>query len=340
MSAISTTNGASGTADLAGTWSSVAGSGTTGYRVWLDQPGSFDAEVATAIHHDFHLHPLVQLPRLAQLAQASWPKGLCRFMAPGATEASPMEEAIRMRCPDGRRIDEVFRHIEEPGAWVALYNVESDPAYKSFLDEVIEAARPLLGRQQSGIFRICGYIFISAPPSVTPFHIDRENNFWLQLRGRKTITVWDRSDHEIVAPEAVERFLLTGSLEGVRLVDAYRARGREFESRTGDGVYFPCTSPHMTRSGTDWARPGDGVAVSIGVVFYTRQTLRHARVSLCNHEMRCRGWIPTPPGRNRLLDAVKEPVGAFFARRRKEWPENTAWSYGPAAVEDGGAGGN
>jgi hypothetical protein len=331
LSALTTAGRASANEELAGHRDGAAGGGITRHRVWLDNPGSYDAEIAAAIHHDFHLHPLAQLPRLARLAQESWPKGLCRFMAPGAKEGNSLQDEIRMRNPRGYRIEELCSHIEEPGTWIALYNVEWDPAYKAFLDEVIEASRPLLAGHHTGIFRVCGYIFISAPPSVTPFHIDRENNIWLQLRGRKTITVWDRSDHEVVAPAAVEKFLLTGSLDGVRLPDACRARGHEFDSGAGDGVCFPCTSAHMTRSSTDWVRPGDGVAVSIGVVFYTRETLRHARVCLCNHELRRRGWTPAPPGRSRLLDAVKEPVGAFFARRRTHWPENSAWSFGPSS---------
>src|SRR5262245_11926394 len=111
MSAVSTADSASAIEDRAGQGPGVAGSRMARYRVWLDQPDSFDAEVAAAIHHDFHTHPAAQLPRLARLAEDSWPKGLCRFMAPGATEGTPLEDAIRLRGPHGQRIDEVFRRI-------------------------------------------------------------------------------------------------------------------------------------------------------------------------------------------------------------------------------------
>ena len=311
-----------------GSDSTPAGSDAAPYRVWVDDPAPFSTSEAGRVQHSFHQHPLVQLPRLAQLAQDLWPKGQCRFMTPDATESSSLASALRLRSPDGRRVDEVFRRIEEPGTWVALYNIESDPSYKAFLAEVMAAARPLLDKAQADIFRICGYLFISAPPSVTPFHIDRENNFWLQLHGRKTITVWDHQDREVVPSEAVEKFILDASLEDVKLDDSVRGRGREFDSGPGDGVYFPSTSPHMTQSDTTWVRPGDGVAVSIGVVFYTRATLRDARVHLCNDALRRLGFSPAFPGKHPMLDAIKEPVGSILARRRKEWPDVTAFSYG------------
>ena len=84
----------------------------------------------------------------------------------------------------------------------------------------------------------------------------------------------------------------------------------------------------MTRSERDWVTPGDGVAVSIGVVFYTRETLRQARVHLCNHELRRLGLRdPAFPGHRRALDALKEPIGRALAARRTDWPDVTAWSY-------------
>ena len=299
------------------------------HRIWADDAAEFQSTGIAAIHHDFHRHPAMQLPRLAALAERLWPVGQCRFMAPGTRETSSLDESVRMRNPAGYRIAETFRRIDEPGSWISLYNVETDPEYRPFLAEVVEAGRPFLRGEDLDVFRICGYVFISAPPSVTPFHIDRENNFWLQVRGRKTITVWDRRDREVVGPLDIENFLLDASLARVRLDETYRDRGREFPSGPGDGVFFRSTSPHMTRSERDWVTPGDGVAISIGVVFYTRETLRQARVHLCNRGLRRMGFRdPAFPGRHRVLDALKEPVGRALALRRREWPDVTAWSFG------------
>jgi hypothetical protein len=306
---------------------SVVGSGK--YRVWAENTAEFEAAGIAALHHDFHRHPLMALARLEELAQRLWPAGQCRFMVPGAHEGSSLDESIRLRNPKGYKIDETFRHIDEPGSWLSLYNVEADPEYRRFLADVLEAARPLLRHGDREILRICGYVFISAPPAVTPFHIDRENNFWLQVRGRKTLTVWDRRDRDVVAAADVEDFLLDASLANVRLDETLRGRGREFPSGPGDGVFFPSTSPHMTRSEREWVTPGDGVAISIGVVFYTRETLREARVHLCNHALRSLGArAPAFPGRHPALDSLKEPIGRVLAARRREWPDVTAWSFG------------
>jgi len=288
------------------------------HRVWVDGPEAFDASRIRAIRHDFHRHPLMQLPRLADLAKALMPSGQCRFITPGATQASEfMHEG---HSPDGRGIDDVFRRIEEPGAWVALYNVETDLRYRAFLDEVMAAAEPLLGRQQPCRFNLGGFIFISAPPSVTPFHIDRENNFWLQMHGCKTMNVWDHRDRSVVAAADVEEFVLFGSLERVRLQDGFEARSHRFDTSPGTGVYFPSTSPHMTRSDAGWARPGDGVSVSIGVVFYSDVTRRHARVHQANQVIRKRfGIEPLAPGVSGWRDALKAPFGHVMGRLRKRW---------------------
>ena len=286
------------------------------YRVWLDEPAQFTTQRVTALHHNFHQHPLMQLPQLAQLAGRLMASGQCRFMAPGATQASALASVLHEASPDGRGIDEVFQHIERPGTWVALYNVETDPPYHAFLDEVMDSVQSLLVRRQPGIFKVSGYIFISAPPSVTPFHIDRENNFWLQMGGRKTINVWDHTDRDVVAAKDVEEFVIFGSLDRVRLKESVRARSHEFITGPGDGVYFPSTSPHMTRSDPDWVAPGDGVCVSMGVVFYTRVTRRHARVHQLNHVLRRLGLSPRSPGESALLDRLKAPLGRLLAQAR------------------------
>jgi hypothetical protein len=74
-------------------------------------------------------------------------------------------------------------------------------------------------------------------------------------------------------------------------------------------VYFPSTTPHMTRTDTHWVRPGDGVVISIGINFYTDETRRHANVHMFNKVLRRLGMTPRSPGTLAWLDGLKYPLG-------------------------------
>jgi hypothetical protein len=161
-----------------------------------------------------------------------------------------------------------------------------------------------------------GFIFISAPPSVTPFHIDRENNFWLQMRGRKVMNVWDPTDRKAVAAADVDDFIVYGSLENVRMKEGDLERAHAFDVGPGDGVYFPSTSPHSTRTEAGWAKPGDGVSVSIGVVFYTAHTRYRAYIHAWNLFLRRLGLDPRAPGLG-SLDPVKHACGRALVGLKK-----------------------
>lgn len=286
-----------------------------GHRVWIDEPALFSTSRVQAIRHNFHLHPLMQLPALAKLAKELIATQQCRFIKPGTLQSSNFRH--ESADPRGRDIDEVFRRIEEPGSWIALYHVETHPDYRAFLNEVVSSVKPLVEPHEPGIFGVGGFIFISAPPSVTPFHIDRENNFWLQVRGRKLLNVWDPVDLQTVSARDRDAFVVYGDLENVRLKEGDRQRSHEFDVGPGDGVYFPSTSPHMTRSDPDWVRPGDGVSISIGVVFYTSVTRRAAHVHALNMQLRGLCLSPRDPGESLWLDRLKYPFGRALVLAKK-----------------------
>jgi len=166
------------------------------------------------------------------------------------------------------------------------------------------------------MFMVTGFIFISAPPSVTPFHIDRENNFWLMLRGRKIMNVWDRTDRVVVPADAVEDYIVAHQARKVRLKEEFRARSHEFVTLPGDGVYFPSTSPHATRTDPEWTAPGDRVAISVGVNFYTSVTRNTARVHQVNRLLRKCGISPASPGESHMADAIKAPMGRVIGAAR------------------------
>jgi hypothetical protein len=285
-------------------------------RVWVDDAANFSTHGINRLHHNFHEHPLLQLAELERLAHDLTPLRQCRFVRPGITQASSFVHADTH--PDGRGIDEVFRRIEEAGSWVALYNVEAIPRYAVLLAEILDTVRPLVEREQGKTFMETGFIFVSAPPSVTPFHIDRENNFWLQLHGRKTMSVWPNTDRVAVPAEAIEDYIVAHSAKKVQFREELRARSHEFDVGPGDGVYFPSTSPHATRSERGWVQPGDGVSISFGVNFYTDATRRTARVHQVNRLMRKNfGLLPTSPGESRTADALKAPLGRLIGVSRQ-----------------------
>lgn len=282
----------------------------------------FSTHRISPLTHNFQQHPLMQLPQLAALARRLQPTKQCRYVVPGLKQESRFRH--ESSSPDGRSVDEVFERIEESGSWIALYDVQTDPEYARFLREVTDTMKARIEAEQPDIFRIAGFIFISAPPSVTPFHIDRENNLWLQIRGHKVMSVWDHHDRQAVSGADVDKFIKWGSLENVRLKDGDRERSHEFNVGPGDGVYFPSTSPHMTRTTTDWVRPGDGVSVSVGVVFYTRHTYRHANIHIANYMLRKVGFDPAMPGHNAFTDTLK-----FWMGRATTWFARTFRGYKP-----------
>jgi hypothetical protein len=289
-------------------------SSTGTYHLWADDPAAFSTHRITPLHHNFHEHPLFQVAELIKLGKELAPLEQCRFMRPGLTPASVI--AHDSRHPDGRSIDEFFERLEEPGSSVALYNIEVIPRYQALLHAVVGTMQDSVESEQPDVFRVNGFVFISAPPSVTPFHIDRENNFWLQLHGHKIMNVWDHRDRRIVPAEAVEDFIVTHSLRKVRYREEFRARSHEFHACPGDGVYFPSTSPHMTRSDPDWTAPGDRVSISIGVTFYTSVTRKVARVHQVNRVLRRCGLSPRYPGESPRADAFKASLGGLVGSVR------------------------
>lgn len=249
----------------------------------------------------------MQLDALRGLAERLYPNGQCRFVKPDIRIDSAFDH--QARSPNRKDIGEVFDRLEEPGSWIALYDTQSDPEYDGFLREVIADATHLIAPSER-VYDVRGFFFLSAPPSVTPFHIDRENNFWLQIHGRKMMHVWHRDDPEVVAAADVERFMVRRSLDNVRLTEGKLARSIAIDCGPGDGVYFPSTTPHMTRTDTSWVKPGNGVSVSVGVVFYTNRTRRDANVHGVNYLLRRIGFVPAPPRHGGFVDDyLKYPVG-------------------------------
>jgi hypothetical protein len=179
------------------------------------------------------------------------------------------------------------------------------------IHEVVDSTAPWAERRDPGRFEYDGFIFVSSAPSATPFHIDRENNFFLQIHGRKRLSVWDPADRKVVPETELEQKIGgRADVSTVRFDTSYFQRAIVNEElRPGEGVYMPSSSGHTTNTealplGTD-----DTYSISIGVVFYTSATRRAAYAYALNDHLRRFGFHPRPPYVSPLRDTLKYPVG-------------------------------
>jgi hypothetical protein len=250
-----------------------------------------------AIRHRLAGHPLLTLPRLAALA-AALPRDLIEYSS-GKVAISQDPDSV-----PGLALDpvEVVRQIETAGAWMVLKRVETDPAYRSLLEDAllsVARARGFASLKEAGFEQVEGYIFVSSPNSTTPFHLDSEDNFFVQIFGEKTFAIYDNADRSIASDDEIERSMTRH--RNIAFDEAFRPRGIEFNMTGGDGCYVPYQWPH-------WVRTADSHSISMAVTWKTAAVRRNNDLHFCNSMLRGLGFPQKAPGRNPAFDAVKLAV--------------------------------
>jgi hypothetical protein len=169
------------------------------------------------------------------------------------------------------------------------------------LDEVqlhSEAVCPGMQRRE-------GFIFISSPLAVTPFHMDPEHNFLLQIRGTKQFNVWDCRDRSVVSEIALEEYF-SGIEPQLTFKEEYRPKAIPFELAPGDGLHVPVATPH-------WLQNGNAVSISFSITFRSVVSERQEIVHRINRQLRRRGVTPVPYAASSVRDAAKHR--AYIALR-------------------------
>ena len=198
----------------------------------------------------------------------------------------------------------IARGIESNGCWMVLKNIELDPEYKRLLDESLDEVTPYVRDRAGGMTEREGFIFLSAPGSVTPSHTDPEHNFLLQVRGTKQMNVGGFPD------AATEQLVLEDAVAGGhRNVDWEPQDPVAFDLEPADGVYVHPHAPH-------WVQDGEEVSVSLSVTFATPTSEATRRVHSINSRLRRLGLSPTPPGRRPHLDRFKAACSRALGRLR------------------------
>lgn len=265
---------------------------------WL--PASENAEFAraypgesAAVHHRLQHHPLFALDALADLAGRLPDSHVEHSRGDLAVSQDP--SAIRQEALTPA---EIVRTIATNRCWMVLKKVDTDPAYAALIDQCLAEIAAVVEPATGVYLRREAFIFISAPNSVTPFHMDPEHNILLQIAGQKTMRVYPAGDDAIVPQEVHEAFHRGGRHRNMRHDPSFDASARDFVMQAGDAVYVPVKAPH-------WVQNGPEPSISFSITWRSRLSDAEARIHRVNAGVRKLGLTPAPVGEAPALDAAK-----------------------------------
>ena len=253
------------------------------------------------IQHSLCGHPLFEVERILDLLHRL-PEQCVEYNA-GKLPIS-MDPALTPR--NGMSPEETIRRIEECESWIVLKYVEHDPDYRRLLDECLAELRPYTEPITPGMTQAQAFVFITSPGSVTPYHIDPELNFLLQIQGSKQVHLFDGRDREILTHEDLENFYCDRG-RNLQLQPQHEDKAWVFDLASGSGLHFPVTYPHYVRN-------GDAVSISFSITFRTPDLDRRRALYEMNGSLRGRGYMPWDVGRSSLRDTLL--YNAFRIARR------------------------
>ena len=260
-------------------------------------------EVPHKLRHNLPEHPLLALDALAELGE-SLPDASVEYNRgdlPIGVDGKPGS--------NGLTIGETIRGIERSNSWAVLKNIEQTPAYAALLAALLDELRPQIEARTGRMLKTQGFIFVSSPDAVTPYHFDPEHNILMQLVGSKVMTQFPAGD-PAYAPDSVHETYHTGGARELNWGDALAAGGTEFPLAPGEAVYVPVMAPHHVKA-------GPSPAISLSITWRSEWSYEEADARAFNGLLRRAGLSPTAPGRWPARNTAKAIGWRFYRKLTK-----------------------
>ena len=258
---------------------------------------------AGLLHHRLPDHPLLSLDALAALGE-SLPDAQVEYN-PGELPIGILPEEIPS---NGLSIGETIRTIDTNRSWAVLKNIETVPGYRTLLMDLLGELESVVAPRTGAMLTPQGFIFISSPGSITPFHFDPEHNILLQLRGTKVMNVWPAGDERFAHRTEHERYHMGGH-RNLPWQDAFRDRAQQVPLAPGDAVLMPVMAPHFVAN-------GDAPSISLSITWRSEWSYRESEAHAANAALRRVGLDPAMPPRWPRY-AWAKTVGWRIARKLK-----------------------
>jgi len=262
-------------------------------------------EIPHKLRHTLPEHPLLALGALAELGE-SLPESSVEYNRgdlPIGVDGKPGS--------NGLTIGETIRGIERTNSWAVLKNIEQHPAYAELLAALLDELRPEIEAKTGRMMKTQGFIFVSSPNAVTPYHFDPEHNILMQLVGTKAMTQFPAGDPSF-APDRVHETYHTGGARELKWAEGLARGGTEFPLAPGEALYVPVMAPHHVKV-------GDAPAISLSITWRSEWSFAEADARAFNGLLRRMGFSPNPPGRwpaRNTAKAIAWRIYRKFAKRR------------------------
>ena len=240
-------------------------------------------EVPHILRHGLNHHPQLDLEALAQLA-VQLPEASVEYNRgdlPVGVEGKP--------GATGLSIGETIRTVAKANSWAVLKNIEQVPSYESLLLDLLGEIRPEIEAKTGAMLTPQGFIFISSPNAVTPYHFDPEHNILLQVKGSKIMTQFPAGDARF-APDHVHESYHSGGPRELAWEESFMEAARAFPLAPGEAVYVPVMAPHFVRNGPE-------SSISLSITWRSEWSYAEAEARGFNHWLRQRGFTPNAPKR-------------------------------------------
>lgn len=241
-------------------------------------------ETPHKLMHALGDHPLLAIERLARLGEQ---------LPPLSVEYNKGDLPVGIdpeRIPaNGLSIGDTIRNAEISGSWAVLKNIEQSPEYQALLLGLLAELKPHIEEKTGRMLRPQGYIFVSSPNAVTPYHFDPEHNILLQLRGSKVLTQFPAGDARY-APDKTHEGYHTGGHRNLVWRDELAAGGTPWPLSPGEALFVPVMAPHHVRN-------GPAVSISLSITWRSDWSFAEADARAFNGVLRRIGVSPKAPAR-------------------------------------------
>ena len=160
------------------------------------------------------------------------------------------------------------------------------------------------------MLKLQGFVFVTSPGGVTPYHFDPEHNILLQIHGSKVMTQFPAGDAHY-APDEVHEAYHTGGARELTWRDELMAGGKEFPLASGEALFVPVMAPHFVQNGPE-------PSVSLSITWRSDWSFAEADARAFNAVLRRIGFRPRNTGRWPVSNRPKALAWRVLRKLRRD----------------------